>query len=175
MNFGPKIQTRLRSLAPTPVASLWSIAIARIVIGVLWLFSLRWKLPPDFDGGSERSLRQWLQLEVEHPTFAPYGRFVETVIQPNFTLFAWLLFFCELVVGISLLLGLFTRGGALLGFGLSLNLGIGLANVPGEWPWAYVMLAMWHGVFFATGAGRAFGIDGRLRGNVLNTPLRLLT
>ena len=34
---------------------------------------------------------------------------------------------------------------------MSLNLGIGLLEVPGEWPWSYIMLAMWHGVFLVTG------------------------
>ena len=29
-------------------APLWPIALSRMLIGVLWLFSLRWKLPPDF-------------------------------------------------------------------------------------------------------------------------------
>ncbi|MDE0197928.1 MAG: hypothetical protein OXK78_07025, partial [Caldilineaceae bacterium] len=56
--------------------------------------------------------------------------------------------------------GAFTRLGALLGLGLSLNLGIGLLEVPGEWPWSYAMLAMWHGLFLVTGAGRVWGLDG---------------
>ena len=146
-------------------APLWPIAAARAIIGVLWLFSLRWKLPPDFMPAEGRGLMDWLELEVAHAAFPLYGLFVEQVVLPNFTLFAWLIFLTELVVGLSLLTGAFTRFGALLGLGLSLNLGIGLLEVPGEWPWSYAMLAMWHGVFLVTGAGRVWGLDGLGRQN----------
>jgi hypothetical protein len=46
---------------------------------------------------------------------------------------------------------------------MALNLGIGLLEVPGEWPWSYIMLAMWQGVFLVTGAGRLWGVDAWLR------------
>ncbi|MCY3989773.1 MAG: DoxX family membrane protein [Caldilineaceae bacterium] len=146
-------------------APLWPIAIARAIIGVLWLFSLRWKLPPDFMPAEGPGLMDWLQLEVTHAAFPLYGLFVEQIVLPNFTLFAWLIFLTELAVGLSLLIGAFTRLGALLGLGLSLNLGIGLLEVPGEWPWSYAMLAMWHGLFLVTGAGRVWGLDGLGRQN----------
>ncbi len=146
-------------------APLWPIAAARAIIGVLWLFSLRWKLPPDFMPAEGRGLMDWLELEVAHAAFPLYGLFVEQVVLPNFSLFAWLIFLTELAVGLSLLTGAFTRFGALLGLGLSLNLGIGLLEVPGEWPWSYAMLAMWHGVFLVTGPGRVWGLDGLGRQN----------
>lgn len=148
---------------PNRSTVLWPVAVARILIGVLWLFSLRWKLPPSFDGGSERGLREWLELEVEFAAFEAYGNLIDSLVLPNFTLFAWLVFLAELVVGLSLLLGLRVRLGALLGLALSLNLGIGLLEVPGEWPWSYAMLAMWHGLFFVTDAGQVFGLDSRYR------------
>lgn len=141
-------------------APLWPIAVARAIIGVLWLFSLRWKLPPDFMPAEGPGLMDWLELEVAHAAFPLYGLFVEQIVLPNFTFFAWLIFLTELAVGLSLLIGAFTRLGALLGLGLSLNLGIGLLEVPGEWPWSYAMLAMWHGLFLVTGAGRVWGLDG---------------
>jgi uncharacterized membrane protein YphA (DoxX/SURF4 family) len=144
-------------------APLWPIAVARPIIGLLWLFSLRWKLPPDFMPAEGRGLMDWLQLEVAHASFPLYGLFVEQVVLPNFTLFAWLIFLAELAVGLSLLTGAFTRIGALVGLGMSVNLGIGLLEVPGEWPWSYAMLAMWHGLFFVTDAGRVWGVDGWLR------------
>jgi uncharacterized membrane protein YphA (DoxX/SURF4 family) len=106
----------------------------------------------------------WLQLEVAHAAFPPYGLLVEQLVLPNFTLFAWLIFLAELVVGLSLLTGAFTRIGALLGLGMAFNLGIGLLDVPGEWPWSYAMLAMWHGLFFVTDAGLVWGVDALRRG-----------
>ena len=144
-------------------APLWPIALARIAIGVLWLFSLRWKLPPDFMPAAGRGLMDWLQLEVQHPSFGFYADFVSGVVIPNFTLFAWAIFLSELLVGLSLLTGTLTRLGAALSLLMALNLGVGLLEVPGEWPWSYLMLAMWSFVFLVAGAGRMWGVDGWLR------------
>ncbi|MEM7111966.1 MAG: TQO small subunit DoxD [Chloroflexota bacterium] len=134
-----------------------------MLIGILWLFSLRWKLPPDFIPASGRGLMDWLLLEIQHPTFPFYANFVETTVIPNFLLFAWLIFLAELLTGISLLTGTLTRLGALVGLLMSLNLGIGLLEVPGEWPWSYAMMAMWHGTFLITAPGRLLGVDAWLR------------
>lgn len=142
---------------------LWPIAASRIVIGILWLLSLRWKLPPDFAADAGRGLMEWLLLEAQYPAFEFYGNFVSSLVIPNFTFFAWLIFLAELLVGLSLLSGTLTRLGSLIGLLMALNLGLGLLEVPGEWPWSYVMLAMWHGLFLVSGAGRIFGVDGWLR------------
>ncbi len=156
--------TKSRGNAPTTVQGpLWPIALSRMLIGILWLFSLRWKLPPDFAPAAGKGLMDWLQLEVQYPAFSFYGNLVANVVIPNFALFAWLIFLSELAVGLSLLTGTLTRLGAAVGVLMAINLGIGLLDVPGEWPWSYLMLAMWHGVFLMMGAGRLWGVDVRLR------------
>lgn len=137
----------------------WPLAIARMLLGILWLGTLRWKLPPNFDGGSERGLREWLDLVVEHAAFGSYGVFIESVVIPNFTLFAWVLFITELFVGLGLLFGIATRYAALIGLVLSLNLLVALLEVPGEWPWSYVLMAMWHGTILVSGAGSLWSIS----------------
>ncbi len=76
-----------------------------------------------------------------------------------------------MLVGLSLLTGTLTRLGAAVGLLMAVNLGIGLLEVPGEWPWSYVMLAMWHGTFLVAGAGRLWGIDRWLRAQVNPLPL----
>jgi uncharacterized membrane protein YphA (DoxX/SURF4 family) len=144
-------------------APLWPIAISRLFIGLLWLGTLRWKLPPSFAPAEGRGLLDWLQLEAQYPAFQFYGDFVQSVVIPNFTFFAWVVFFSELAVGLLLLTGTWTRLAGVLGFLMSVNLGVGLLEVPGEWPWSYVMMAMWHGVFVVTAAGRVLGVDLWLR------------
>lgn len=144
-------------------APLWPIAGSRILIGILWLFSLRWKLPPDFAPNNGLGLMDWLLLEVQHPAFGFYADFVKGVVMPHFTFFAWVIFLSELLVGLSLLTGTLTRLGGTIGLLMALNLGIGLLEVPGEWPWSYVMLAMWHGTFVVVGAGRLWGVDAGLQ------------
>ncbi len=150
---------------------LWPIAASRILIGILWLFSLRWKLPPDFAPAAGRGLMDWLQLEVQYPAFEFYANFVANIVIPNFTLFAWIIFTAELLVGLSLLTGTLTRLGAAVGLLMAVNLGIGLLEVPGEWPWSYVMLVMWHGTFLIAGAGRLWGLDRWLRAREKQRPL----
>jgi len=141
----------------------WPLSLSRMLIGLLWLFSLRWKLPPDFAPASGRGLLDWLLLEVEHPLLGFYANFVEGVVIPNFAFFAWIIFLSELLVGLSLLTGTLTRLGAGIGLLMSINLGIGLLEVPGEWPWSYIMMAMWHGVFLVAASGRLWGVDSWLR------------
>jgi uncharacterized membrane protein YphA (DoxX/SURF4 family) len=154
---------------------LWPLALARMAMGVLWLFSLRWKLPPDFMPENGRGLLDWLNLEVEHAAFGFYGNFVESIVLPNFTTFAWIIFLAELLVGLMLLTGTLSRLAGLLGLLMSLNLGIGLLEVPGEWPWSYAMMAMWHGFFIVGGPGQLWGVDSWLRKNLpAKSPLRWL-
>jgi uncharacterized membrane protein YphA (DoxX/SURF4 family) len=131
----------------------------RSLIGLLWLASLRWKLPPGFVPAEGRGLMDWLVLEVTHPTIGLYADFVAGVVIPNFSLFAWFIFLIELVIGLSLVLGLFTRIGAALGLLWSLNLAIGLFAVPGEWPWSYLMLIMWHALFLVSQPQQLWGLD----------------
>ena len=132
---------------------------SRSLIGLMWLMSLRWKLPPTFIPAEGRGLMDWLELEVAHPTIGLYADFVANIVIPNFFLFAWLTFLVELTIGLSLTLGLFTRLGAALGLLWSFNLTIGLLAVPGEWPWSYLMLMMWHGLFLASTQHQTWGLD----------------
>lgn len=143
------------------MAPVWPLALCRIAIGVLWLSALIWKLPPNFmplEG--LRSLREWMELEVQYPFLPIYGQFVQSIVLPNFTLFAWATFIVELLIGLGLLLGAFTRAAAVLGLLMGLNLMIGLVEVPNEWAWSYIMLVMFQLVFIFTAPGRVWGVDG---------------
>ena len=148
-----KIQKLEQTLFPLVLSG------SRSLIGLMWLMSLRWKLPPTFSPVEGRGLMDWLELEIAYPTVGLYADFVANLVVPNFLLFAWLTFFIELAIGLSLTLGLFTRLGAFLGLVWSFNLAIGLLAVPGEWPWSYLMLIMWHSLFLVAGPYQPWGID----------------
>ena len=131
----------------------------RTLIGQMWLLSLRWKLPPTFAPAEGRGLMDWMELQVAHPTIGLYGDFVANIVLPNFLLFAWLTFLTELAIGVSLTFGVFTRLGALFGLLWSFNLAVGLLEVPGEWPWSYLMLMMWHGLFLVSTNYQTWSVD----------------
>jgi hypothetical protein len=151
--------------APSEPVPLWPLALARIVVGALWFSQLLWKLPPDFGCGPQGNagLCDWISREVQHPALPLYAAFLRTVVQPAFGLFGWLVFLLEATIAASLLLGLLSRLGGLLGTIQGLNLLIGLAAVPGEWYWTYVMLALLCALCWLLPAGRAWGLDALLR------------
>jgi uncharacterized membrane protein YphA (DoxX/SURF4 family) len=60
--------------------------------------------------------------------------FVRDIVLPHLAIFGPLVYLVELTIGVSLQLGLCSRGGALLGALMGLNLWLGLYSAPGEWP-----------------------------------------
>ncbi len=136
-------------------------AFARFLLGVLWLQQTLWKLPPTFTDQPDGSggLRYWIGAMVEGAAFDFHRALVRDVILPHFHFFAYQVWAGESAIAVMLILGLFTRLGALLGLLMSLNLWLGLYNVPNEWGWTYAFLALLMGFLIATRAGRALGAD----------------
>jgi len=136
---------------------LFLLALVRIFFGLLWFQQLAWKMPPTFGG-----LRSYVLKEAAY-TFVPgYSAILKHVFLTRFLLLGAGVWSAELLVGISLLFGLFTRLGALLALVLSIQLFIGLAFAPGEWYWTYGMLVLLALVFVALPAGRRLGLDALL-------------
>jgi len=149
------------------------LAVARVVIGILWLTQAAWKAPPSFgcppdfaasiDTAHRTSgLCDWTGLMAAYSIFPPHGWFVRTIMVPNLSWMGWVVFLLEVFLAVSLIFGLFTRLGGIVGLLMALNLLLGLWLVPHEWYWTYIMLMVLQWIFFVTGAGRAFGIDARL-------------
>ncbi len=90
---------------------------------------------------------------------------LDNLIIPQIGVFGWLVWLAEFWIFLSMLLGLFTRLGALVSIGISLQLYIGLANIPRpfEWEWAYGAIVLLSIAMLGAAAGRVFGVDGWLR------------
>lgn len=90
---------------------------------------------------------------------------LEGVVKPGIAVFGWLIWLAEFWIFLSMLLGLFTRLGALVSLGVSLQLFIGLANIPRpyEWEWSYGTIVVLSIVLLGTAPGRWLGVDGWLR------------
>ena len=144
----------------TPV---WPLGLARIVYGLLWWQQSKWKVPSDdFGRKSGGGLWYWVHQEIQFPTVNAYRDFLVNVMIPHWTFFGWMTLVTETFIGATLILGLFTRFGALVALGMAANITIGILSVPHEWGWTYTMLIMLAAIFLLTGAGRTIGLDAFL-------------
>ena len=139
-----------------------SLAALRIAYGLYWLRAAAWKVPPDFGQATDTGLWYWVRQEVAHPAFPWYRAFLEGFVVPNFTLVGYLVLFTECLIGLSLLLGLFTRLGTAIGALMSLNILLGVVGVPGETVWFYLALIGLHLLLGITRSGRTWGLDAHL-------------
>jgi uncharacterized membrane protein YphA (DoxX/SURF4 family) len=136
--------------------------LARVLIGGLWWQQTLWKLPPtytDSPDGVSGGLHYWVGEMVQHSAFGVQSWLVEKVIQPHFYVFAPQVYMTEVIIAVSLLLGVFTRLGGVLGVLMAMNLWLGLYRAPYEWPWAYFFLMMLQTTFVILHAGRSLGFD----------------
>jgi uncharacterized membrane protein YphA (DoxX/SURF4 family) len=151
------------------------IWLARCAIGGLWFEQTLWKLPPTFTDnpdGVTGGLRYWMTQMGQYAALGVQSAFVNNIVLPHFKVFAYQVWAIETLIAVSLLLGLFTRLGGLLGALMALNLWLGLYNAPNEWPWTYFFLLLLMGFFIVTRAGRALGLDALIssRRNSVNRP-----
>jgi uncharacterized membrane protein YphA (DoxX/SURF4 family) len=130
------------------------IWLLRVLVGCMWWQQTLWKIPPNYDG-----LRYWMQQQVEHAWIPLQVVFVHDLVLPNIAIFGPLVYLVELVIGVSLILGLLSRAGALLGLLMGLNLWLGLYSAPGEWPWTYAFLIIIQTLFVIDPPGRCLGFD----------------
>lgn len=136
----------------TPRAvALWPL---RVLVGTMWWQQTLWKIPPNFDG-----LRYWMEQEAAHAAIVLQGDLVRDVVLPNLGFFGPLVYLIEVAIGVSLLLGLFSRAGAALGALMGLNLWLGLYSAPGEWPWTYMFLVIIQALYVIDPPGRLLGAD----------------
>ena len=135
-------------------SGLMILALVRIFFGLLWIQQLVWKMPPTYGG-----LRAFVEREAQAAIVPGYSFIVKNVFLAHFPVLGAGVWTSELIVAVSLLLGLFTRLGAALALLLSLQLYVGLAYAPGEWYWTYAMLVLLSLVLLAVPAGRRLGLD----------------
>ncbi len=176
------MSTSLRKANPGPdpdsLALDWlgryGLFLARLVIGLLWVTQLAWKAPPtfgcpaDFAASTSYTARtsglcDWTGLMASYSILPIHAAFVKNIILPNIAWMGWLIFLMEAFIAASLVFGVLSRLGALVGIIQSINLFIGLIAVPHEWYWTYGMLITLQVIFFCIPPGRFLGVDVILR------------
>jgi uncharacterized membrane protein YphA (DoxX/SURF4 family) len=145
------------------------LAGLRIFVGVIFLANGLAKLLSfrDIDVGPYRSFlinreetRSILQGEASRNELSVVKTIVEDVLLPNFGWLQWVITFVELGVGALLIIGLASRGAALVGLGqqlwlqlLYLSSGRWMFEQPHEWVPLLILLLV--------PAGRVWGLDRR--------------
>ena len=152
------------------------LTLFRVWAGYLWTTQLSWKAPGAGTGGfgcdayrfnppagqTLHGLCDWMQREVNYPTVGLYGDFVKNIVIPNFDLFAWLAVLTEGFIAFSLIFGVLTRLGGLVGALWGFSLLIGLSSVPNEGPLAYLPYIIPPAIFAVLGAAYQFSVDALL-------------
>ncbi len=134
----------------------------RLTVGVAFLVGGQGKIAAGNWGAAyEPSLREFVMANLEN-AYSFYRPVLESLVLPHAGKFAVLVAWGELLIGVSIFLGLFTRFGAAVGLFAVLNytfaVGVGVW-VPGLatlYVWALFTL-------FACSAGRSMGADQLLR------------
>jgi thiosulfate dehydrogenase [quinone] large subunit len=144
-----------------------ALVLLRVYLGVVFLISAVPKLRGDFPTDLTAFLEQ-RAMEQSHPF---YREFLQAVVLPNTQLFAALVTWGELLVGVFLILGLMTRLSATVALLLTLN----YMFAKGAWPgtpssndaaFAAISLALVIGA-----AGRTLGLDSMLARRWPRSPL----
>ncbi|MDA8052136.1 MAG: DoxX family membrane protein [Rhodospirillales bacterium] len=130
------------------------ILLLRVLTGTMWWEQSLWKIPPHYGG-----LVYWMKQEVAHAAVPLQSVLVRDVVLPNIGVFGPLVYAIEAGIGASLILGLYTRLGALFGIAMAVNLWLGLYSAPGEWPWTYFFLITIMALFCVDPPGRVLGWD----------------
>ena len=148
------------------------IAVLRLVVGA-WFFKAVWtKLTLAYVGGvlpyptvSPRFLAFHPKRVAEFAADNPvdwYKAFLQNTVLPHASLFATLQTYGEVVVGLGLILGLFTRLTAIIGLVLSLNYGLATQWMTFGQQGFHLLLITSMVIFLVAGAGRAWGLDAVL-------------
>ena len=133
----------------------------------MWWQQSLWKIPPNYDG-----LIYWMKQMVDHAAIPLQSELVARIVLPNIAVFGPLVYLTEVGIGISLMLGVCSRLGALAGVGMAINLWLGLYSAPGEWPWTYFFLVVIQLLFLLDPPSRSLGVDVLLQESVLRVSPR---
>ena len=143
-----------------PKIPLTWVALLRIVVGLM--FVLTWL--PNFLDGLYTADGLLFFFTEEFPqsenalTF--YANFIDGVILPMRHVFAPFQLVAELLMGLAILLGIFTPLASLAGIFFLLN--TMLASFGHDWLWSYILPISILVVTLFTHAGRALGVDATL-------------
>ena len=153
-----------------PSAVAKTIAVVRVATSVFFLLFGQYKLfGPGFAHGG---FQEYLRGYIEGGAVAFYRPILASVVLPHAVFLGYTVGAVEMFIGVSLLFGIWVRPASVLGALYMLNLTLATWWDPGHGVpvWRYFGNELDHlpmlflfVIFFASDAGREWGLDGRLR------------
>jgi uncharacterized membrane protein YphA (DoxX/SURF4 family) len=149
-----------------------TIAVVRMATSVFFLLFGEYKVAgPEFAHGG---FQTYLQDYIANSVVSFYRPVLSGLVLPHAVFFGYVVGLVELLIGLSLLLGLWVRPGCILGIAFLVNMLLATWWAPGHGVplWRYFGAELDHLpllllliVFYAADAGRTWGLDGRVRAN----------
>ena len=149
-----------------------TIAVVRMATSVFFLLFGEYKVAgPEFAHGG---FQTYLQDYIANSVVSFYRPVLSGLVLPHAVFFGYVVGIVELLIGLSLLLGLWVRAGCILGIAFLVNMVLATWWAPGHGvpAWRYFGAELDHLpllllliVFYAADAGRTWGLDGRVRSN----------
>jgi uncharacterized membrane protein YphA (DoxX/SURF4 family) len=150
-----------RSISPEARAyrSYRALACLRVLMGAIFLAVWADNLAKGLY--SSHGWADFVTHYADTTKIGPYATFLHKVMIPHASLVAPGQLVTELLVGLCLVLGLFTPLAGLLGGIFQLNLLVATSGTR-DWPGTYIALAAICLVVAVSQSGRTWGLDGRL-------------
>ncbi len=148
--------------------SLWSpreqrsallLACLRIMMGAIFVAVWSFNLRKGFY--SPHGWAHFVQHYADTTVVGPYATFLNKVMIPNAAITSRAQFALELIVGLCLILGLFTPVVGLLGSLFQLNLLVATSGTR-DWPGTYIIMCLLLLAIALSQSGRTLGLDARL-------------
>jgi uncharacterized membrane protein YphA (DoxX/SURF4 family) len=143
-----------------PRIPLFWIALLRIMLGVLFLTTWGSNLTKGFYTADGLQVFFSEVFPQSANSLGWYAAFIENVILPTRSVFAPIQLVGEFLLGLFLLVGVFTPITSVFAAFFILN--TFLATFGHDWPWSYAMILGILFVVFMTKAGRSLGVDAWL-------------
>lgn len=149
---------------------LRTVAVVRVATSVFFLLFGEYKVAgPGFAYGG---FQTYLQDYIANSVVSFYRPVLSLLVLPHAVFFGYCVGVLELLIGISLLLGLWVRPACILGILFLINMLLATWWAPGHGVpiWRYFGAELDHlplllllVIFYAADAGRVWGLDGRVR------------
>lgn len=143
----------------SPTISLNWIVILRVMMGLVFLTTWFSNLNKGLYGDG---FLPFIQGWADGTSFRWYAAFLDNVVIPNIEILRVVQVVTEgLIMGLFLIIGLFTPVSALIAWFFVVNLFLASFGT-GEWPWTYIMMGVILAVIALTRSGRSIGFDAWL-------------